>query len=108
MAMAALMEVELDPEIERDASKCVVAFQKVEDFAGTFQQIAIDGKLTKKEYSHWEKKVRQLYKTWLGFALKHHDLDPRSELAIAIEQCKAIIDSWKVLSISAEGDGWPG
>jgi len=99
MATAALVEVELDPEIERDAAKCVVAFQKVEDLAGSFQHVAIDGKLTKKEYAYWEKTVRQAYRKWLGLAKKHHDLDPRSDLAIAIEQCEAIIDSWKVISI---------
>ena len=99
MATAALMELELDPEIERDAAKCVIAFQKVEAFAASFQQLAITKKLTKKESAYWEAKVRQAYKDWLGFAQEHHDLDPRSELAIAREQCLAIIDSWKVISI---------
>ena len=99
MATAALMDVELDPEIEHDAEKGVVAFQKVEEVAVAFQQLAIDGKLTKTQIAHWEKKVQQLYKGWLVLARKHHGLDPRSELAIAIEQCEAIIDSWRVVSI---------
>ena len=77
----------------------MIAFQKVEAFAASFQQLAITKKLTKKEYAYWEAKVRQAYKDWLGFAQEHHDLDPRSELAIATEQCLAIIDSWKVVSI---------
>ena len=84
----------------RDAANAYrIAFQKVEVVCRLLSRLAISEETHEEEYAYSEAKVRQAYKDWLGFAPGTPRPRPRSELAIATEQCLAIIDSWKVVSI---------